>query len=203
MEMVRRVRNLLMPIHRSMRRRKVRLFFDLLMPSRSDTLLDIGGSIGMSGEFSELYNFFPRIVTLNLKPEPVGHGHAEFIHGDACEMPLLSRSFDYVFSNAVIEHVGDFERQKLMASEIMRITRKGFFVATPNRHFPIDPHSYLPLYHVLPQSTRRKLACNVLKAYIGHYEDYWMLSTSEMRKLFPEARIVVTSDRTTIIAVSR
>jgi hypothetical protein len=203
MELVRPVRRLLMPIHQSMRHEKVRLFFDLLKPSPSDTLLDVGGSIGMSGEFSELYNFFPRMATLNLEPEPVGCGHAEFISGDACHIPLPSFSFDYVFSNAVIEHVGDFEKQTLMASEIIRMARKGFFVATPNRHFPIDPHSYLPFFHLLSQGARRKLVCKILKGYIGQYEDYWMLSASEMRKLFPGAGIVVTAGRTAIVAVSR
>ena len=115
------------------------MFFDALTPTPSGSLLDIGGSIGMTGEFSRLYGFFTYVSTLNLEPEAVGSGHATFIRGDACEMPFPSSSFDYVFSNAVIEHVGDFERQRRMANEIARVARKGYFVTTPNRHFPIDP----------------------------------------------------------------
>jgi len=183
-------RAFMMPLHRYSRRKKVQLFFSALSPSPSDSLLDIGGSIGMTGEFSKLYGFFNNVSTLNLEPEPIGSGHATFIQGDACQMPFPSNSFDYVFSNAVIEHVGDFERQRRMANEVTRVARKGFFITTPNRRFPIDPHSYLPFYHLLSLSTRRRLAEGLLKGYLGEHEQYWMLSAHQMRELFPSATIV-------------
>jgi ubiquinone/menaquinone biosynthesis C-methylase UbiE len=180
----------MMPLHRYSRRKKVQMFFGALNPSPSDTLLDIGGSIGMTGEFSKLYGFFNNVSTLNLEPEPVGSGHATFIQGDACQMPLPSNSFDYVFSNAVIEHVGDFSRQRRMAQEVARVARKGYFITTPNRNFPIDPHSYLPFYHLLSLSARRRLAEGILKRYLGGHEEYWMLSARQMRELFPTATVV-------------
>lgn len=188
----------MMPLHRYSRRKKVQMFFDALTPTPSDSLLDIGGSIGMTGEFSRLYGFFTYVSTLNLEPEPVGSGHATFIKGDACEMPFPSASFDYVFSNAVIEHVGDFERQRRMANEIVRVARKGYFITTPNRHFPIDPHSYLPFYHLLSLATRRRLAQGVLKSYLGQHEEYWMLSARQMRELFPLAKIVIGTSITAV-----
>ncbi|HEY3767920.1 MAG TPA: class I SAM-dependent methyltransferase [Candidatus Angelobacter sp.] len=170
----------------------MKLFFDALQPDKSDTMLDIGGWLGEDGEFSALYNFFPRMTSINLIP--VDHAHADFVQGDACEMPFESKSYDYVFSNAVIEHVGDYDRQQLMAQEIMRVARKGFFVATPNLWFPVDPHSYIPMLQFMPFSIRRRvLPCC----------DYWMLSANRMQKLFPSAEIIITRDCTSIIAVCK
>lgn len=200
MEFVHPVRRLLLPLHHSMRRRKVKMFFDRMVPRPSDSLLDIGGAIGMSGEFAELYEYFPNMTTLNLEPDPHGCGHATFVPGDARKMPFADSSFDYVFSNAVIEHVGEFAEQKKMADEIVRVAKKGFFIATPNSHFPIDPHSYLPFFHLLSTSARKRLAAGLLKSWIGEYEAYWMLSKKQMRQLFPTAWITTTLDRTSIIA---
>ncbi len=58
-------------------------------------------------------------------------------------------SFDVVFSNAVIEHVGDRERQEALVREALRVGRR-VFVTTPNRWFPIEVHTRLPFVHWLP-----------------------------------------------------
>jgi ubiquinone/menaquinone biosynthesis C-methylase UbiE len=122
------------------------------------------------------------------------HGHARFVRGDACAMPFESNSYDYVFSNAVIEHVGRYDRQQMMADEIRRVARKGYFVATPNRWFPIDPHSYLLFFHLMPLGVRRLM---------NPRDDYFMLSPAKMRSLFPEASVVLTPDGTSVIAIAR
>ena len=45
-----------------------------------------------------------------------------YIEGDACDAKeLQARSFDTVFSNSVIEHVGDEEKQAAFASEVRRL----------------------------------------------------------------------------------
>jgi len=39
-------------------------------------------------------------------------------------MPVKDKQFDICFSNAVIEHVGDYEEQRTMAEEITRVSGK-------------------------------------------------------------------------------
>ena len=73
-----------------------------------------------------------------------------YVQGDACALPFADRSFDIVFSNAVIEHVGDIERQRLFVAEALRVGRR-VFLTTPNRWFPIEVHTRLPFVHWLPE----------------------------------------------------
>ena len=46
--------------------------------------------------------------------------------GDACALPFADQAFDVVFSNAVIEHVGDVERQRRFVAEALRVGRRVF-----------------------------------------------------------------------------
>ena len=64
-------------------------------------------------------------------------------------MPFADGEFDIVFSNAVIEHVGGREQQRRFVEESLRVARRAF-VTTPNRWFPVEVHTRLPLVHWLP-----------------------------------------------------
>lgn len=56
------------------------------------------------------------------------------------------------------EHVGGIESQRKFGAEIARVARRGYFVTTPNKFFPIEPHTLLPLYQFLPERWQRKVA---------------------------------------------
>lgn len=63
-----------------------------------------------------------------------------YVSGDACCAPQYpDKSFDVVFSNSVIEHVGDDEKQAQFALEVRRIG-KSYWVQTPSKYFPIEAH---------------------------------------------------------------
>ena len=49
---------------------------------------------------------------------------------------LHDGTFDVVFSNAVIEHVGGEEEQLRFVAEALRVGRRAF-ITTPNRLFPV------------------------------------------------------------------
>jgi len=60
--------------------------------------------------------------------------------------PFSDREFDWVFSNAVIEHVGDDRAQLAFLNEMVRVAKHVFFT-TPNQFFPIELHTGALLLH--------------------------------------------------------
>ncbi|WP_255695553.1 methyltransferase domain-containing protein [Rhodohalobacter sp. 614A] len=56
----------------------------------------------------------------------------QYVQGDALDMHMFEdKSFDVVFSNSVIEHVGSFENQRRFADEVRRVG-KAYWVQTPD-----------------------------------------------------------------------
>jgi hypothetical protein len=179
------------PIHRAFRAEKCEIFFSALDPSPSDSLLDVGGSAGFLGEFERLYRFFRNVQVANLdgrSRQDTTPRHVQFDIEDGCSLSYPDKSFDWVFSNAVIEHVGNRARQIQFASEIQRVARKGYFVATPNRNFPIDPHTLLPFYQFMKPSMQRWI-CRFSPGYLKEYEPIDLLSARDLLEMFPFARL--------------
>jgi ubiquinone/menaquinone biosynthesis C-methylase UbiE len=88
-----------------------------------------------------------------------------FQRADALNLPFANDAFDYVHSSAVLEHVGSSANQRRMIDECLRVARKGICLTTPNRWFPIEFHTQLPLVHWLPKPVFR----NIL-SLVGHHE---------------------------------
>ncbi len=163
-----------------------------LVQGRGRSLLDVGGGPGISGEFQIVYESFENVVVANLNPpesKAVSLSKARIIIADGCALPFDSRSFDWVFSNAVIEHVGGWARQRQFADEIRRVSARGYFVTTPNKHFPIEPHTLLPFYQFLsPQQQRRIVPFS--PGYMRAPLEINLLSGRDLGRLFPEASIL-------------
>ena len=80
-------------------------------------------------------------------------------------LPFQSGFFHFVFSQEVLEHVGDLSA---MAGEIRRVTiptGMGFHIFRPQFNF-IEPHFGMPLVHWLPKNQWRRWAI-LLFAYLG------------------------------------
>jgi SAM-dependent methyltransferase len=119
--------------------------------------------------------------------------------GDATAMPEFEdQSFEVVFSNSVIEHVGDWEAQGRMAEESMRVGKR-YFIQTPNKYFPIEPHFLVPFFQFYPLSLRVWL---LQRFHLGwypaipdretareHIRSHRLLDRRELVKLFPGCRI--------------
>ena len=69
---------------------------------------------------------------------------------DGNRFPFENKKFDVCWSNAVIEHVGDKTKQIMFLKEIKRVANRAF-VTTPNKFFPIEVHTCVPLLHFLPK----------------------------------------------------
>jgi hypothetical protein len=137
-----------------MRKKRFSLFLELLASLRRPiSILDVGGTQSFweamgFGQYDDV-----RVTLLNLYPQPTSLANFTSICGDARAMVFSNKSFDVVFSNSVIEHVGGISDQLRMAGEIQRVGIR-YFVQTPNKYFPIEPHFLFPFFQFLPLNLR-------------------------------------------------
>jgi hypothetical protein len=142
-----------------------------------------------------------QIVLLNHTDEYVGHAPDPSVFSvviaDGCALPYDDREFGLAHSNSVIEHVGEWGRQRKFAEEIRRVGRQ-FYVQTPARCFPIEAHTRFPWFQYLPGAARVWLFQHVSlgpypkvdaeRARFFHNE-LRLLSRRQVALLFPDATI--------------
>lgn len=179
------------------RRKRFTFFISLL--SRLDrpiSILDIGGTenywktMGMDG------NDQISITLLNLEKEKVSLPNVTSVVGDARSIDMQDQQFDVVFSNSVIEHVGGQADQFKMAQEVRRVGMR-YFIQTPNKYFPLEPHFLFPFYQFLPMTVRLKLLQTFNLGWIRRtpdpikaretVESIQLLTRRRFRELFPAA----------------
>jgi hypothetical protein len=101
-------------------------------------------------------------------------------------MPFADGEYHVVWCNSLIEHVDPADRARV-AGEIRRVAAR-WWVQTPNRWFPIEPHVLLPLFQFMPRPVRRRLWR--FGASGEEFHDIPLLDRRELQALFPESGIV-------------
>ncbi len=168
--------------------------------SSETRILDVGGT----PETWRIEGIKPRVVLLNMpRARDEVAGAIAWVAGDGCALPFGDQCFDLVFSNSVIEHVGDEASQRAFAREVERVGR-GYWVQTPNLRFPVEQHLLTPLIHWLPRPWQRRivprfsiwrLVARVTPEqrdfYLKHYlEDVRLLTAGGLEALFPGADLI-------------
>lgn len=180
----------------------MRQFLEVCRPSCATRVLDVGGNPQIWSLVPESQR--PNVVYLNLPRafEP-GDDAARLVFGDGLHLPFADQSFDLVFSNSVIEHVGGEANQRRFAEEIRRVAKR-YWVQTPNYGFPVEQHLLTPFLHWLPAGLKRAVATRFTvwqwiakpsaeskRFYVEHFlNDIRLLNREQMRELFPEAEIL-------------
>lgn len=176
------------------RKRKYRYFLELLKPLPQDTILDVGFSdkeYSINDNYLEKnYPYKNKITALGID-EPkeflVRYPDVKAIKYAGKLFPFKDKEFDIGWSNAVIEHVGDYNDQLLFIKELNRTCKKVFFT-TPNYYFPIEIHTRIPLLHFLPNNIFDKILILIGKKWAtGNYMN--LLSLGEIKSLLASSGI--------------
>ncbi len=182
------------------RRRRMRRFLREFRITSETRILDIGGT----PDCWELIDGRPQVTLLNTpRAKDDMRGSASWVGGDGRALPFRDGSFDIVFSNSVIEHVGDAASQERFAREVVRVGR-AYWVQTPNRWFPVEQHLLTPFVHWLPRRWQRAIVPRFTvwstvvpvspdrrQFYLEHYlSDVRLLTAGELQRLFPGARVI-------------
>jgi ubiquinone/menaquinone biosynthesis C-methylase UbiE len=178
--------------------REKRFAFFLNKMNKPLTVLDVGGKINFWENRGLAGNKNYEITIVNIEKEKSKYSNIKTSIGNAVDLSQFNNNtFDVVHSNSVIEHLYNFENQKKMASEIIRVGQK-HIVQTPNKNFFIEPHYLLPFFQYIPDKlkylilTKTKLSRlkkwdeNFAKQYI---KEIRLLSLKEMKVLFPNSKI--------------
>ena len=199
------------------RQRKWELFLNEIKPTAENTILDIGFSeeeYSDTDNFLEKHYPQTEKITALCLETPEAYLHArkdanfqvpesaiavkkkqaskrypqlEIVTYDGKTFPLSDKSFDICWSNAVLEHVGDVEEQILFLKEIKRVAKRGF-ITTPNKYFPVEVHTRIPLLHFLPKKVFDRFLHFIGKEWAA--DDYmYLLSLNDLCKRLASAGI--------------
>jgi SAM-dependent methyltransferase len=165
------------PVAARARARRHAQFFALARLAPGARVLDVGcGQIGLRALEPDM-----DITGVDLVERPDYPG--PFVRADAAErLPFGADEFDLVYCSSVIEHVAPV-RRAAFAAELRRVGR-GWFVQTPARSFPIEPHSLLPGAHWLPRRLRKRYW---RLGAAGGWEEISLLRRAEIEELFGPA----------------
>lgn len=192
---------------RKQRMRIVEYYFDRWFHKKMEngdtiSILDIGGTYQFWSSSGFKYLDCAKITLANISNIEVPDEETNFesVYGDATDLSVFSdKSFDLVFSNSCIEHIGKMPEWKKMSSEMMRLG-KYYYLQTPNKYFPMEPHFLIPGFQFLPLNVQVSLlehfdVGNYSKAHnhedaVKKAKSVCLLSYHDLRTLFPDAKIL-------------
>lgn len=184
-----------------LRRQRFRHFLSIVekLP-KPVRVLDVGGTEQFWERMGVVGDADLSITLLNISCLPVAHSNMVSLVGDATDMNCIpDKSFDIAFSNSVIEHLGTLENMAKMAAEVRRVARS-YYLQTPNRYFPLEPHFVFPGFQFLTLSLQVWLVRTFSLGWYSKFPDdesaereirsIRLLSKRDLQELFPEAKLL-------------
>jgi hypothetical protein len=173
--------------------RNYKHFEESMRPTAETEILDLGTCDEITSEANMLQQMHPhrtRITCASLGEGAsilAAYPGVRHVRITAGALPFSDGQFEIGFSNAVLEHVGNVEAQAAFVRELCRVSRR-VYLAVPNRLFPVEHHTCLPLVHWLPKPWFRALLRRTRFAFYGREENLNHASARQLRAWFPENR---------------
>jgi hypothetical protein len=172
-------------------------FADAFPGIGSMSVIDLGGT-AEAWQRAPIHPARVHVVNLESPPEEM----PDWIRADqadACSLPprISDGTYDLVFSNSVIEHVGGHVQRMRFAEAVHKLAER-HWVQTPYRYFPIEPHWLFPGFQFLPLAVRAELSRRWPLAHT--LSESWddglsaamsveLLSRAEMAFYFPDSTL--------------
>jgi hypothetical protein len=187
-------------IFRFWRERRFGRFLKLIQPRRTDALVDVGG---YPPDWTSRGPIVGSVDCVNVDPvdwrtESAPGFRVRALLADGRALPFPGRSYDIVYSNSVIEHVGSWDDQRRFARELLRVG-DAIWVQTPAYECPIEPHYLMPFVHWLAPSLRRRMVRFSIRGLLERsspaqlqamVDTIRLLRRDEMEALFPGCEIL-------------
>ena len=178
-------------LQRRSREAKMLHFFRTIKPESHHTVLELGS--GSGSYFLEHYPFRNKVTAVDHNTRLLDQLKEKYPEVTTLKLdlnkplPFKDKSFDIIFSNAVIEHLA---HQGQYAQEIERVGKK-YFISCPNKHFPFEMHYRLPFFQYLPENLKRWIAKNFSFGPMkkGYYEQIRLLTARELAMMFPNGTV--------------
>lgn len=175
---------------KGLRARRMKAFLDLVKPPKDAKIIDLGGTAAV-WELVKDCNFEITLVNLPSNQDSTDHSNCRLVYADACDLRGLfkDKSFDVVFSNSVIEHVGDALRQQAFSREVYRLA-DAYWIQTPDPLFPIEAHTGVPFYWQRSEQSRQKLLHQWeenLPVWANMVRETRAISRKQLQQLFPDS----------------
>lgn len=196
------LRRLASRVSHQARKRMFQAFWDTMQPGPETRVLDVGvtpdRSLPESNFFEALYPHKDRLTATSIEDaaflETLYPG-LTFRRTAPGPLPFADQSFDVAVSFAVLEHVGDRDAQRAFIAELTRVAKR-VYVTTPDRAFPVEMHTFLPLVHWLPQPVHQRTLRALGLSFWAQTDNLNLLTRDELRALFPDpARVTIRSHR--------
>ncbi len=172
------------------RKKMYESFLETVKPGRPDTILDVGVTSDRTYDHSNYlelwYPFKDRVTACGIDDASfleAEYPGMQFVRADGRDLPFAAGSYDFVHSSAVLEHVGNRANQVKFVSELWRVARRGIFVTTPNRWFPVEFHTVLPLLHWLPPGVFRAIMRHTGRSFFAQEENLNLLGAGDVREI--------------------
>ena len=150
------------------------------------SILDIGSTSDTGKSSNAFLHFFKAENIVSISDQDITEQtkqkfpNVNFIKGDGLSLTYADSSFDFVFSNAVLEHIGGLNKVKQFISESIRVTKNKVIIITPNRWFPLETHTKLLFLHWLPPKYFRYILDKLGMKFLAKEENLNLLSKSQI-----------------------
>ena len=168
------------------RRKMYQIFLKNISIDDQTTILDVGTAPSIEEHENYLvhqYKWKKNLTCLSNQDCSIlksKYNDLKLVKDDGRKSSLEDSSFDIVYSNATIEHVGNSQNQMNFIQECVRLSKSKIFISMPNRYFPIDFHSKIPLIHMLPKNIHRRIIKFFGESFFGHEENLNLLGKKDL-----------------------